>query len=357
MKIAIATGGTGGHVMPALALAKELENRGFSPHFLLPLRDEAKPWRELIHWDVDTFPLYPPSSWRFLSHFFVAWKKLNQWFDQYRPCGLLVFGSYPSLLPSLVARWRGVPFVCFEQNAYPGRAIRWLSLLAEATVLPWEEARSHLPFARTLEVLGNPVRPLERLNKEKARTQLGLFPQKTTVTVLGGSQGASSLNQAVLSLLPCLKAYPLQWIHITGLKDWQKVQRKYSQEGIPAAVFPFVEDMALVYSATDVLLSRSGGSTIFEALSFGLPMVLVPYPYAKDDHQVANAKAVEKAGAGICLLEGESSFQKKLLQAMGKLLDPSLRRSMAERAKSLAKPKCSLFCAQLVERIVKRKAA
>jgi UDP-N-acetylglucosamine--N-acetylmuramyl-(pentapeptide) pyrophosphoryl-undecaprenol N-acetylglucosamine transferase len=157
-------------------------------------------------------------------------------------------------------------------------------------------------------VTGTPIRTeLKRLDRQVARERLGLRADLTTLLVMGGSQGASGINQAIIKSLPALHDVPLQVIHLSGTRDERLVADNYQRENIPAYVSAFHHRMEEVYSAADLTVARSGAASLAEFAFFGLPGILIPFPYAADDHQSRNAQIFARADAAIILKESELS--------------------------------------------------
>jgi len=251
-------------------------------------------------------------------------------------------GSYASIGPVLAARWLNIPVVLHEANVIPGRAIRFLSRWAEAVAVGFEETRHHLTHPR-LVVTGMPVRQnvereassVECRNEDGGQaTDAGpqsaicnrqseisnhqseisnhqseisnwgaLAPSVFTLLVMGGSRGAHRLNEIVSQAILRLhrEGNSLQVIHLAGRSDEQSIRQAYRQAGVPHAVFGFLHEMAQAYRQASLAICRSGASTCAELSCYGVPALLVPYPFAIHQHQAANADALSLSGAAdIC---------------------------------------------------------
>ncbi len=338
--VALTAGGTGGHLFPALSLADELEKNGYQPLLITSPKDVKKKWIQDTPYEHIVLPAVPPRQWKtFPFQFHQAFRKACTLLLQKKPLALFSFGSYVSLAPSFAALWQGIPLVCFEQNAVPGRVNRLLNPLAHTMVLQWMESAKYFFYPFNLQFWGSPVRPLIRESKEKALHQLGLHPDKMTILVMGGSQGARVLNNKVIEALPYLESLKdkIQWIHLTGLEDEERIRKEYQKSGFTYFVEGFSEKMGLLYSAADVLFARSGGSTIWEASRFSLPMILVPYPYAASNHQMANAKAAEERGAAL-VLEQKNLTPQRIQEFTQLLLHPGRRKKMGQASWQMANP-------------------
>jgi len=218
----------------------------------------------------------------------------------------------------------------------PGKANRLAAKMVRAVLLGFKEAAQFFPKART-EITGTPIRiELKRLDRRSARQKLGLGPEITTMLVMGGSQGASGINQAMIKSLPLLRDANLQVIHLSGTRDERLVADNYRRERISAFVAAFHHHMEEVYSAADFAVTRSGAASLAEIASFELPTILIPFPYAADDHQTRNAEIFARAGAAFVLKESELTPE-LLAQKIRDLIErPEQRRRMAEKSSQLA---------------------
>jgi UDP-N-acetylglucosamine--N-acetylmuramyl-(pentapeptide) pyrophosphoryl-undecaprenol N-acetylglucosamine transferase len=230
----------------------------------------------------------------------------------YRPDAVVGMGGYITFPVAVAARLTGIPYLLHESNTVPGLANRVCAKHAAAFALG-------LPFKtapRNSHLTGTPVRTEIRTasSKPEARRRLKLDERRTTMLVFGGSQGASAINSLVSDIVVKLvSAYPdqLQVIHITGYLDEKSVMSKYTSQGkkLTWLVAPFTEDMADLYAAADFVVCRAGASTISELIALRLPALLIPYPYATDNHQESNAKFLSSAGAGLLRTQKTTTFE------------------------------------------------
>ena len=304
MKVAVACGGTGGHVFPGLATARELLRRGHDVTLWLTGRAEEQSARK--DWDGPVvevpargFPsgLSPESVRRAGMLVRAVWRSVRAMRPE-RPDVLLAMGSYASVGPCGAARWRGVPIVLHEANVVPGRAVRLFSRRAAAVAAGFEETRYHLRKTE-LSVVGIPLR------EELTEAARGLPPREGAgrgpfrLLVVGGSMGAHHLNEVVAAALGRLAktGAAVSTTHLTGSKDEAAVRAAYRASGVAADVIAFTKYMAPLYHSADLAICRAGASTCAELAYFGVPALFVPYPLAAMDHQTANARALEKRGA------------------------------------------------------------
>src|SRR2546423_13766533 len=208
--------------------------------------------------------------------------------------------------------------------------------MVRVVLLGFKEAAQFFPKSHT-EITGTPIRTeLKRLDRQSARLKLGLQAEVTTMLVMGGSQGASGINRAIIKSLPLLNEAALQVIHLSGTRDERLVAENYRRERIPSFVAAFHHHMEEVYSAADFAVARSGAASLAEIASFELPSILIPFPYAADDHQTRNAEIVARTGAAFVLKESELSPE-ILTQKIREMIDhPEQLRRMSERCSHLA---------------------
>ena len=311
MNIAVACGGTGGHVFPGLATAHELLRRGHDVTLWLTGRDTEK--AALKDWDgpyVEVPARGFPSgiSWKSAQTLWQLLKALRECrakMAKERPDVLLAMGSYASVGPCGAARWLGVPIVLHEANVVPGRAVRLFARGAAAVASGFEETRYYLKGVR-LEAVGVPLR------EELTEAARGLPARERPVhaplrlLVAGGSMGAHRLNEVATEALARLRrsGVDVRAAHLTGAKDEVQVREAYAAAGVEAEVIAFTKYMAPLYHGADLAICRAGASTCAELAFFGVPALFVPYPHAAGDHQTANARALEKRGAADVVDEG-----------------------------------------------------
>jgi UDP-N-acetylglucosamine--N-acetylmuramyl-(pentapeptide) pyrophosphoryl-undecaprenol N-acetylglucosamine transferase len=234
----------------------------------------------------------------------------------------------------LAGRRSGAKTFLHESNSIPGRANRWLAPFVDCAFVYFPTAAAGLRARRT-QVAGMPVRPQFRtpLMPREARQAIGLSPESPVMLVMGGSQGASRLNNLVLEILPQLiEAVPeLQFIHLTGKSDLEKVRSGYAARNARAVAHDFFGDMGTALAAADVALSRAGASSLAELAARQLPSVLIPYPTAADNHQYFNAHAFVQSGAAR-MLQQETTTGAQLAGEILDLLRDTLKRSSMQRA-------------------------
>jgi UDP-N-acetylglucosamine--N-acetylmuramyl-(pentapeptide) pyrophosphoryl-undecaprenol N-acetylglucosamine transferase len=346
VRLLITGGGTGGHLFPALAALEALRRRRPDAEVLfvgatrgveasiLPRKGHAFRGLDVSH-VMGAGPLHRLRVGLSLPG--VVWRARALLRD-FRPGVVLGVGGYASVPTVIAAGLERIPIVMHEQNAYPGLANRWLARWATAVAVSFEGAAGHFPRGR-VTVTGNPVRAdIGPGDARAARTRLGLDPERFTVLVFGGSQGAHRLNAAVRDALPALGGGGgLQFVHGTGARDHGELQQAYREQRVPARAEPFVEDMATAYQAADFVLCRAGAGTIFELAAVGRPALLVPYPYAANDHQRLNAEALVEAGGAWLLLDQYCDGQRIAASLQAAQEKPDQLAAMAAKARTLAR--------------------
>src|SRR5256714_10144061 len=216
-------------------------------------------------------------------------------------------GGFTSTAPILAGRFRGIATFIHQSERGPGKANRLTARMVQAVMLGVKECAPFFPKAHT-EVTGTPVRTeLVRMDRKLARRKLGLQEELPTLLVMGGSQGASGINQALIKALPFLQGVPLQVIHLSGARDERLVADNYRRENVPAYIGAFHHQMEELYSAADLVVARAGAASLAEFAAFSLPGILIPFPYAADDHQTRNAEIYAHADAAILLKQSDLS--------------------------------------------------
>lgn len=339
----IACGGTGGHLFPGIAVAQELRRRAHRPVLLVSekkidaLALEAHPELERRVIPMIAKPnLLSLSMLRFLGRAWSTYRACAKLIREYQANAVLGMGGFTSLFPIKAGYRAKLPTFIHESNAIPGKANKRTAKYCSAVFLGLNECGRFFP-GKTCHVVGTPVRESfhHPVDLAAARGQFGLSEDKTTILIMGGSQGALALNRAVAGMLPLLDPQRWQCLHLTGPQDFEEVKSFYSQSSIQHFVSPFCSQMERAYSLADLAISRSGASSLTELAFFAIPSILVPYPFAAEDHQTRNAEAFTKPGAAILLsqtnLTGEV-LAKTLLDQLG---TPTKRESYRRNLKHL----------------------
>jgi UDP-N-acetylglucosamine--N-acetylmuramyl-(pentapeptide) pyrophosphoryl-undecaprenol N-acetylglucosamine transferase len=271
----------------------------------------------------------------------------------FAPDVVVGFGSYVSLPVGLAAAMRGVPLVLHEQNSLPGLANRVLSRFARSVAITYEGSAKHLRHPERVVVTGNPVRPeILDADRNRGRTAFGVPPDAALLLVFGGSRGARHLNETFIDLAPALMEVPdLYVVHSAGRAEHDQIARAVSErlhgDTSRYTVVAYIERMGDALASADLVVARAGATSIAEITAVGRPAVLVPYPFATDDHQTLNARAVSQVGGAEVVADadlGREVFRETVLRLVH---DPARRGRMAEAAAKLARPDAAARVAAL----------
>ena len=349
MRLLIAGGGSGGHVFPGLAIAEELLTRGKGNEVLyvgtrLGLEARLAPQHDLPFVAIPARGVRGKGFLARLSGLATIPLSLASAFacvQRYAPDVAIGVGGYAAFAP-LAASWAlRIPCAIHEQNALPGAANRVLGRFVDRIFLSFEDTSGVFPKNRTM-VVGNPTRRALWDNFLRPGGS-GVLSDRFTVLVLGGSQGAHGLNLKVLEALPSLRsrAGRLRFIHQSGARDKELVEKGYLENGITAKVHDFIVDMPAAYAAADLVVARAGATTIAELTVCRRASLLVPFPAATDDHQTVNAQALVRAGGAVMFQERDLTGP-LLASELSLLMDnPSRIAAMSQVAGSLGRPEAA----------------
>lgn len=347
MRVILTTGGTGGHVFPALAVAEALKRRfpDGETLFVGGCYGREREWARAAGLDFEGLPVRGVMgrgirSLAAISGLIGAVFTARGIIRRFKPDVVAGFGGYAAFPSMTAARMAGIPLVVHEQNAVSGLANRILGRMASKVCLSMPDAVEGFD-ARKIVVTGNPVRgAIAELGDKKTEKA---FSGKRLL-VLGGSLGARKLNNAVLAMLPELtKARASIW-HQTGPADFEKIRAQYRAAGVTeeqARVEPFISDMAQAYAWADLALCRAGATTIAELSLAGMPAFFVPFPFATHNHQVFNARRLVDKGAALMAEEreldgmGPEEFSRRILELLN---SPETLARMSQKGRELAKP-------------------
>jgi UDP-N-acetylglucosamine--N-acetylmuramyl-(pentapeptide) pyrophosphoryl-undecaprenol N-acetylglucosamine transferase len=356
-RILIAGGGTGGHLMPALAIAQTLVETApsFEPVLIGAARGvEARllPTRDFRFHLLPSEPIYRRTWWKNVRWPLIAGHLLRQVarvFAEEQPVAVVGTGGYASAPVVWWAARRRIPTAIQEQNAYPGLATRLLSTRVRHVYLGLPEARGLLRFGRRTEVFdtGNPITPPAPGRRAQALARFGLTGSRPLVLVTGGSQGALAINRAVAQWLDSGGPRDADLLWVTGRGTYDQFAARHRPPAVQ--VIDFLDPTADGYAVADVVVSRAGMITVAELCAWGLPSVLVPLPTAAADHQTHNARVLAEAGASALVAQAHLTAT-TLAAAIESLLgDRARREAMASRALARGRPNAA---ADIVSKIL-----
>jgi UDP-N-acetylglucosamine--N-acetylmuramyl-(pentapeptide) pyrophosphoryl-undecaprenol N-acetylglucosamine transferase len=361
--VAIACGGTGGHLFPGIAIGEALQAMG-ADVLLIVSEKEIDQHAVKAARGMETFaaPAVASTAGKiaFLRGLLKSRKLSRELFRKRRPDAVIAMGGFTSAGPVYAAKSLGIPSFLHEANSIPGRANRWLAPIAREVFVMFEGAAKRLR-SRRVTVCGMPVRTeFQAGDVGAARMALGLVPDRDVILFMGGSQGATAINDAAMAAIPKLveRRPDLQFLHLTGLKDIERCATFWRECGARGVVTPFLSEMDMGLAAANVAVSRSGASSLAEFAAMRLPAILVPYPTAADDHQVHNARAFVDAGAAAMILQQElnvdtlvppvldlldnSAQREQMRAALGKWHRPNCAEQIARRILGEALPRYSI---------------
>jgi UDP-N-acetylglucosamine--N-acetylmuramyl-(pentapeptide) pyrophosphoryl-undecaprenol N-acetylglucosamine transferase len=341
LRVVIACGGTGGHLFPGIAVAEELRARGHQPLLLISQknvdREAAQKYGDLEFLTIPAIAKPATRSWKMLP---FLWKMLGSIrrcraiFVERKADAVLGMGGFTSLAPVYAARKLGLRTLVHDSNALPGKANRLTARWCDEVLLGMAEAARYFPQS-AVEITGTPVRKeISHLpTREAAAQKHGLDPQRPVLVVMGGSQGAKKLNDLTVQAFDQFPA-GTQVLHVAGTLDAPRLSSAVGPRA-DYRVLGFCDDMPAVYAVADVMLCRSGASSLTEIAHAGLASILVPYPHAADDHQTKNADVFAQAGAALLVQEAELDAARLAQMVTAILGDQEKLRAMRDAARRL----------------------
>ena len=357
LKVLIAGGGTGGHIYPGIAIAQEFKRRNSLSEivfvgtakgletkivpregFELKLIEVAALKRVSVTQRIKSLALLPKSFW-----------DVRQMIAAFKPDVVIGVGGYSSGPVVLIASLLGVPTLVAESNALPGFTNRVLARFVKAAAVSFAEAKMF--FGNKAEITGNPVRKDFFTVEEKVADDV------LDVLITGGSQGARAINEAMSEAVPLLVASGLRFniTHQTGESDLAKVAAAYAtlpdDSKVNATAQPFIQHMVTAFAQADLVICRGGATTVAELAAAGKAAVMIPFPFAADDHQRKNAEAVEQAGAGRMILQAELTPQRLADELIALAKDAAHLREMSAASRKLAHPDAAERVVDLAYRI------
>jgi len=368
IRVIFAGGGTGGHVYPAVAMHEGLiERLGEGQVAALFVGAKGGLESRLLSGRGVELKLLPGRGVRGAS---LA-NKLMVPFDLMRgvvagirtirsfgPDVVVGTGGYASVSMVVAAILTGTPRVLQEQNSVPGLVNRRLARFADLVLLAFTESRSAIPGGADAAVIGNPLRRLPLPDRAAGARFFGLEPHRRTVLVIGGSRGARSLNSAAVDAARQLAGEgDVQFLLLTGELEHDRIKGASEGLGSGVAVRAYVEDVQHAYAVADIAVARAGASSVCELAAFAVPSILVPYPYAADDHQRLNAEALQKIGGAVVVADSELTGD-RLTREIESLLNDKPRRELMQSALAdWVKDDAALEAADHILDLVKKNAA
>ncbi|MBI3011797.1 MAG: undecaprenyldiphospho-muramoylpentapeptide beta-N-acetylglucosaminyltransferase [Candidatus Omnitrophica bacterium] len=348
MNVLLVAEGSGGHLIPALEVARTLARSGARIKVWYAERRQTAPLISALTQEardgvVDLNPIPIDASTNLLRRLLQCgqlWRRARRCFDAFSPDVVVGFGGWISAPVVLAAARRRIGCLLHEQNVVMGRTNQWLAPWVDRVALSFRE--THARLGKTPAVLtGLPIRPaIGRSSRAEAARRFGLRADRPTLLVLGGSQGARAINRLMVQIALLLSPEERgrwQILHLTGPSDEAAVNTAYAAAGVVSWVASFLGDMGAAYALADVVIARAGASTIAELARCGTPSILIPYPFA-GGHQRANARLVEELGGGLMIEQSQASPERVLEVARRLLADQRLRTAMGSQVRLLQTP-------------------
>jgi UDP-N-acetylglucosamine--N-acetylmuramyl-(pentapeptide) pyrophosphoryl-undecaprenol N-acetylglucosamine transferase len=344
----MAGGGTGGHVIPAIAVAREVERMGFQVLFVGTERGVENRLVPAAGFRLEKIRVGGLKRLGFATRLSSSWRLVSETagqialFRNWKPAAVFSMGGYVAGPPVLAALLRGVPVVVMEPNAVPGLTNRWIARWVKRALISFEETARFFPAGRT-EQTGLPVR--EEFFNLPARSRA-----EFTVLITGGSQGSRTLNEAARKSWPLFleAGLPVRLIHQTGTPMYAQLAREFRETGLSGEVSEFIQDMPGAFSRADFIVCRSGAGAVSELAAAAKPSMLVPFPFASDQHQLKNAEAFERAGAARMSLDKDWNGQRFFDVVRQLYENRDALKAMGESARKLAHPGAARRAAEIL---------
>lgn len=367
-RLVIACGGTGGHLFPGIAVAEAWQRRGGKATLIISekqidaLATEGYDHLAFERQQSIAMPrIYSPRMIGFAMKFVKCWWQSRSLIRKSKADAVLGMGGFTSTAPLVAGRMQRLPTFIHESNAIPGRANLLNARFSSKVLVGFEACSSHFGATSSVVQVGTPLRPalIGDPDPEMAREKMGLKPGLRTLLIMGGSQGAQRLNEIVGESLQHLPADRVQVLHLSGPRDYEMVKAFHdkSPEALHTVVLPFCAEMQWPLAAADLSLCRSGASTLTELAAFGIPSVLVPYPFAAHDHQTRNAEVFVDAGGALLWPQDTltpEGFAGKVSEILG---DEATLQKMGQAMSSLHHAGASEAICDLIEELVEKKAS
>jgi UDP-N-acetylglucosamine--N-acetylmuramyl-(pentapeptide) pyrophosphoryl-undecaprenol N-acetylglucosamine transferase len=361
MKFLLAGGGTGGHVFPAIAIADEIKKLDDKAEILFigakgRIEEKLVPFN---NYRLETINITGFHRSNAKGNFNLPWKALvalkdcRKMIREFNPdvvigtggfvCGPVLYMAYRMKYPALIQ----------EGNSYPGKTIQFLSKRVDKVVINFEETKQFLKRQNNIQRIAHPIRSsLSRVNRNEGLKFFNLPPEDKTIFIFGGSQGARGINDAVSRIAPKLYKDKINLLWQTGSSDYEKIKSEFKDFSDRIRIMEFIEKMDYAYSASDIVICRSGITSIMEIAFLGIASILVPYPFAAENHQEKNARSLEKEAAALVILQEKLDIElygkiislindednlKKLRANVSRFADPDAARKIAVEAIKLIK--------------------
>lgn len=370
MRVILSGGGTGGHIYPAVSIAKEILKQYRNAEILFIGTERGlessiipKEGFKLLTIKVRGFRRkLSVGNVLAVKESFVSIFKVSKIIKDFKPDMVIGTGGYVCGSVLLAASLMNVPTLIHEQNAFPGVTNKILARIVDIIAVNFPEAKKYLPKSDKVIVTGNPIRDnILSISKGEGLSEFGFSSELPVVFVVGGSRGARRLNESVLLIAKkCVTEKSFQMLHMTGETQYVNIMEKYEKEDIEAhgkylKVMPYLYNMPHALAASDIIISRCGASTLSEITALGKPSILIPYPYATDNHQEYNARALEKNGAAIVILERDLNADILYNEVADMLNKSEKTNQMSKKSKELGRTDAAYVIVKAAVELVQRR--
>lgn len=349
MKVVLTGGGTGGHIFPAIAIAEALKSINQAIDILFigakgKLEERVVP---KYNYKLELIEIYGYNKRQLLKtlilpfKFFSAVSKCKKILSNFKPDVVVGTGGFVSAPVLYAANKMNIPFILQEGNSMPGKVTRYFSYKANEVILNFEDSKKYLKTTKNVIRIAHPIRDYSKnVDKNKIIEKLGINPKFKTLFVFGGSQGSISINNALLKIIDELYNININILWQTGKNDFQRVNAGTGKYRDRIKIFDFIDKINEMYIVSDLVLCRAGITSVMEVSLFGKPSILVPYPFATENHQEKNAEALEKENA--CIVLKDAELENKLFSTIKNLINDDKKLfEMSENAKKIADEEAS----------------
>ncbi|WP_138493217.1 undecaprenyldiphospho-muramoylpentapeptide beta-N-acetylglucosaminyltransferase [Paenibacillus pinistramenti] len=370
MRIVLSGGGTGGHIYPALAVAKQFSEEVPGTEFLYiggtrGLESKLVPQENIRFEAIEISGFRRKLSMenvKTVMKFLKGVSRAKQLLREFKPDAVIGTGGYVCGPVVYAAAKLGIPTVIHEQNAVPGLTNKFLSKYVNTVAVSFEGTEKAFPGAKKVEYTGNPrATTVFKADKGRGYASLGLSSGTDIVLVAGGSRGAKAINEAMIEMAPLTDKLPkVHFVYVTGESYYeatvQEIRKKAGRMPSRLHVLPYIHNMPEVLAATKLIAGRSGASFLAEVTSLGIPSILIPSPNVTNNHQEKNARSLEAAGAASVILENGLSGESLFREVQRLMKDEPARQEMAEAARKLGKPDSAHILVEMLRSLAAQKA-
>ncbi len=362
MRVLIAAGGTGGHIYPGIAIAQQLRKNMVEVFFVgrrKGIEAEIINKYKFLYKGIYSGSFPRKISIAFFNFFFkliIGFIESVFILKKIKPEVIVGTGGYVSFPVILGGYFLRIPILIHEQNIIPGLSNRVLAKFANKIAISFITSKKYFNQKEIL-VTGNPIREeILSVDTDSVSESLQLEKNRMTILILGGSSGAHSLNLATINALDFLITIKdkIQIVHLTGAEDYELVDMTYKQKDYLAKAASFIYDIQNAYRSADLVICRAGATTLAEITALGLPCIVIPYPFATDDHQRKNAELIVNQGAGVMILNQELTSNKLATEILNLINDKEKLHLMASNSRKLGKPKAAEKIADLIYSLAKQ---